>query len=122
LPKDMTRTDSGLLLFRVIDRTNSMPKPKTYFEQVPVEMVKKIAQALPENSVMENQIAPVETQDGTSPQDRWRDVAQKVQREQDPKRMIQLVEQLIATFDEEERGKRLPLTGDGRSRSRPSET
>jgi len=88
-----------------------MPKPKTYFEQVPVEMVKKIAQ-----------IAPVETQDGTSPQDRWRDVAQKVQREQDPKRMIQLVEQLIATFDEEERGKRLPLTGDGRSRSRPSET
>lgn len=99
-----------------------MPKPKTYFEQVPVETVKKIAQALPENSALENQISPVETQDGPSAQDRWRDVAQKVQQEQDPKRMIQLVEQLIATFDEEERGKRLPLTGGGSNRSRPSET
>jgi hypothetical protein len=92
-----------------------MQAPKTNFALIPVETVKKIAKELPQN----NDSVSAETQDEvTSPQDRWRDVAQKVQQEQDPKRMIRLVEELIATFDEEQLGKR---TGDARNGSRSSE-
>jgi len=33
----------------------------------------------------------------------WRELARQVQREKDPEKMIHLVEQLIAKFDEEKR-------------------
>jgi hypothetical protein len=97
-----------------------MQESKTHFEKIPVETVKKIAQELPEN----NDGVSGETQDETtSPLERWRDVAQKVQQEQDPNRMIELVQQLIATFDEEQLRKRLrPRTGDARNQSGSSET
>jgi hypothetical protein len=97
-----------------------MQESKTHFEQIPVETVKEIAQGLPEN----NDGVSGETQDEvTSPLERWRDVAQKVQQEQDPNRMIELVQQLIATFDEEQLRKRLrPRTGDARNQSGSSET
>ena len=42
-PKDMTRTASSLLLFD-FDCRSSMRTLKTHFEQVPVEIVKKIAE------------------------------------------------------------------------------
>jgi hypothetical protein len=46
-PKELTRIDYGLLGFR--RRKGKMPmtkprEPKTYFEQVPLEIVKKIAE------------------------------------------------------------------------------
>lgn len=80
-----------------------MLKSKTYFERIPVETVKKIATVLPENNAIESDSVGNETQhEVTATQEDWRQVAQRVQREQDPNRMIGLVEQLIATFDEEQ--------------------
>ena len=37
----------------------------------------------------------------TPPQENWRELAKQVQQEQDPKRMTELVTQLLAEFDEE---------------------
>ena len=71
-----------------------MRTSKTYFEQIPVETVKKIAKELPETSVVQalDQIA--------SPQEHWRALAKLVQEEQDPKRMTELVTRLLVAFDE----------------------
>jgi hypothetical protein len=95
-----------------------MQTSKTYFEQIPVETVKKIAKELPEINAIES----VETHgDVTAAREHWRQLAQRVQQEEDPNRMIGLVEQLIATFDEEQaRKSRLP-TRDNQSRSGSSE-
>jgi hypothetical protein len=80
-----------------------MRTSKTYFEQIAVETVKKIATALPENNAIESDSVGNETQhEVTATQEDWRQVAQRVQREQDPNRMIGLIEQLIARFDEEQ--------------------
>ena len=69
-----------------------MRASRTHFEQIPVETVKKIA---------------IEMRDEiTSPLVRWREVAQQVQQEQDPTRMIELVQQLVGEFDAEEIRKR----------------
>ena len=44
-PKDVTRISPGLLVFRSIERSKiSMRKSKMHFEQIPVEVVKKIAE------------------------------------------------------------------------------
>jgi hypothetical protein len=79
-----------------------MRTPKTYFEQIPVETVKKIAKELPETSVVQalDEIAP--------PQESWRELAKQVQQEQDPTRMTELVAQLLVAFDE-----RNPRKGSG---------
>jgi len=98
-----------------------MRAPKTYFEQIPVKTVKEIAQELPENGAIESKSTTVETQDATSAPERWRELAQKVQHEQNPDKMIRLVQQLIATFDEEQQSKQLPPTRDKGNRSRSSE-
>ena len=95
-----------------------MHDPKTHFEQIPVETVKKIATRLPEKEfpgedAIGDDTVDVETeQKGTSPQERWRDVAQDVQREEDPKKIVGLVQQLIATLDDEQVHRRLPHTRD----------
>jgi hypothetical protein len=60
---------------------------KTHFEQIPVETVKKIVEQFPEQGV-------------STPKD-WRELAERVQQETDPNRMIELVQQLITKFDEE---------------------
>jgi hypothetical protein len=100
-----------------------MPASNTYFEQIPVETVKKIATELPDNDAIGNESAGVEAQDEVaSSQKRWRQVAQEVQQEKDPKRMIGLVHQLIAKLDEEQLRKRPPLTKDTRNPSGSSET
>jgi hypothetical protein len=80
-----------------------MRTPKTHFEQIPVETVKKIATVFPKNNAIESDTVGSETQHGvTATQEDWRQLAHRVQREQDPNRMIGLVEKLIATFDEEQ--------------------
>jgi hypothetical protein len=68
--------------------------PKTHFEQIPVQRVKRIAKELPETGVVQalDDIAPA--------QEHWRELAKQVQEEQDPKRMTDLVTQLLVAFDE----------------------
>jgi DNA-directed RNA polymerase subunit F len=78
-----------------------MKASNTHFEQIPVETVKKIAEELPH--AIEIDDVTTETQVEVAPQQkRWREMAQKVQVENDPQRIVKLVEELIAAFDEEE--------------------
>lgn len=80
-----------------------MRAAKNNFERIPVETVKKIAIELPAGKEEEGVSASGGMQDVfSSPSPRWRDVAHKVQQEQDPARMIELVQELIAAFDAEE--------------------
>ena len=100
-----------------------MEASKTQSEQIPVEKVKEIAKEFPENNSARNDSENIEARDRvTSPQERWREVAQKVQHEQDPARMIALVQKLIATFEEEQLLKDLPPTRNVRNHSDSSET
>jgi hypothetical protein len=80
-----------------------MKVSKTHFEQIPVETVKRIAKEL--SNVIDIDDVTTESQDEVAslPQKRWREMAQKVELEKDPQKMIKLVEELIAAFDEEER-------------------
>jgi hypothetical protein len=68
-----------------------MRASKTHFEQIPVETVKKIAKELPE-SVAPDEISP--------PHEGWRELAKQAVQEPDPKRMTELVTQLLAEFEE----------------------
>jgi hypothetical protein len=88
-----------------------MQKSKTHFEQIPVETVKKIAKNLPENKAVGPDSVDVETQrEVTATQEDWRQLAQRVQQDMDPNKMIGLVEQLIITFDNKKARKSLPPT------------
>ena len=69
-----------------------MRASKTHFEQIPVETVKRIATELPETGVVQARYEP-------TPRERWREVALQVQQEQDPNKMTELVQQLLAEFD-----------------------
>jgi hypothetical protein len=79
-----------------------MQPSRTRFAQVPVEMVRKVATdiawcsgsdaAEPEVAVKEQ---PAPAREG------WREVAQQIQEEKDPTKMVGLVEKLITTFDRE---------------------
>lgn len=81
-----------------------MQRSKTHFEQIQLEMVKKIAQEFPANNAIETESVSVETRDEVPSGERdWREIAQLVQPEQNPERMIGLVKQLIETLDEEKR-------------------
>lgn len=95
-----------------------MHESKTHFEQIPVETVRKIAKELPDDAAIGNDTGSVETQDEAgSSRERWREVAKEVQQEEDPRNMIGLVHQLIATLDQEQGHKRLPHTRDARKQS-----
>jgi len=73
---------------------------ETYFEQVAVETVIKIATELPQRCAIENDGVSLETQDEITPNQKdWRRLAQLIQREQDPERLTQLTEQLIAALE-----------------------
>src|SRR5271154_2274750 len=75
----------------------------TSFEQIPVETVKKVAQELPDAIEIGDATAETQDQDEVTPQqNRWRELALKVQVENDPQKMIELVEDLLAALDEEE--------------------
>ena len=90
-----------------------MAASKTFFEQIPIETVKRIAREFPEANGIASDGGNTEMLDEVrSPRESWREVAQKVQHERDPKRMVELIEQLIATLDQEQLCKRLPRKGD----------
>jgi hypothetical protein len=82
-------------------------EPKTHFEQIPVEVVKKIAAILPAEEFPNDDASGDDTAEieiekkATTADERWREVAQKVQHEPDPQKMIGLVQELIAAFDNE---------------------
>jgi hypothetical protein len=82
-----------------------MRASRTHFEQIPVETVKRIAKELPETRGVQalDEILP--------PQENWRELAKQVQEEQDPKRMTELVTQLLAEFDLRDLRKRSDLAG-----------
>jgi len=89
-----------------------MQQAKTYFEQIAVETVKKIATEPPESSAIEEDRVSLEMQGkGTSSQEDLRQLAQRIQEEQDPRKMIELVEQLIGALDDEKHLKP-PTPGD----------
>jgi hypothetical protein len=78
-----------------------MKASKTHFEQIPVATVKQIAQALPNGLEIDD--VTIKSQDGVPPrQERWREIAKKAELQSDPEKLIELVEELIAAFDEEE--------------------
>lgn len=86
-----------------------MAASKTFFEQIPIETVKRIALEFPGENVSGSDSANTEMPDEVrSAGESWREVAQRVQHERDPKRMTELVEQLIATLDEAYRRKAAP--------------
>ena len=72
-----------------------MQTSKPYFEQIPVETVKKIANV---------DIHREQTKTNSD----WRTLADKVQRETDPGKIIGLVQNLIAKLEEEEIEKHRP--------------
>lgn len=79
-----------------------MRASKTHFEQIPVETVKKIAKESPDTNEVQSYSVSAETRDEvTSPQEHWRKVAKQAQNEQDPNKLLELVEELIAEFDEQ---------------------
>lgn len=96
-----------------------MLTPKTHFEQVPVAVVKKMIVEQPEVMQTDDateKIATDETESasddansvsqeldgGESGAEGWRGLAERVQTESDPEKMISLVELLIAKLDEEQ--------------------
>jgi hypothetical protein len=86
-----------------------MQQSKTYFEQIAVETVKKIATELPETNVTETNRVVFEMQDkGTSSQEDWRRLAQRIQEEQDPRKMLELVQQLLDVLEDRKTHKPLP--------------
>jgi hypothetical protein len=100
-----------------------MRPAKTHFEQIPVEVVKKIATEFPEKNSSENESPRPQTPDKTTPGGGdWRELAQKVQEETDNKKMMGMVEELIAKLDEADLRKRRLLTRDNQGGSDSSET
>jgi hypothetical protein len=88
-----------------------MRTSKTHFEQIPVATVKKIAQNLPRNNAIETDGVDVEVRrEIPAAEEGWRQLAQRIQQEIDPNKMVGLVEQLIVTFDNEKIRKSLPPT------------
>src|SRR5262249_52224040 len=86
---------------------------KTSFEQIPIETVKRIAKEFPEKDAVGSDSENAETRDeARSSSERWREMAQRVQQEQNPRRVIELVEQLIVALDQERLCNRLPHTRD----------
>jgi hypothetical protein len=86
-----------------------MQQSKTYFEQIAVETVKKIATELPETNPTETNRVVFEMQDkGTSSQEDWRRLAQRIQEEQDPRKMLELVQQLLDALENRKTLKPLP--------------
>ena len=75
---------------------------KTSFEQVPVEVVKTMVNDIRESS-SDEAVEPIEGE-GTgneTPPVNAATLVDEIQREQNPSRMIELVERLVAIFDEQ---------------------
>jgi hypothetical protein len=86
-----------------------MTTAKTHFAQISIETVKSIAKEFTDNGAIEGDGGIVETQNEfSSSKERWCAIAQAIQHEDDPHKMIELVQELIATFDEEQKHRGLP--------------
>ena len=72
-----------------------METRKTYFEQVPVATVRKIAYEFPASEIGDD----MPDVDVSTPGD-WREVAKKVAGEPDSGKMLDLVQELIEKYDE----------------------
>jgi hypothetical protein len=95
-----------------------MAESKTFFRQISIETVKRIAKEFPAGNAIGGDAGSTATLDEVrSPRESWREVAERVQQERDPQRVIELVEQLIATLDQEQLSKRLPRNQDAENRS-----
>jgi hypothetical protein len=95
-----------------------MAASKTFFEQIPIETVKRIAKEFPEENAVGSDGGNTEMLgEVKSHRDGWRELAQKVQHERDPNRVTELVEQLIATLDQEQLSKGLPRKRDAGNHS-----
>lgn len=68
-------------------------RTKTHFEQISVEIVKKIAKEIPATSVVP------ERSEITPPSEHWRETARQIAQEPDPPKMTDLVKRLLAEFD-----------------------
>jgi hypothetical protein len=89
-----------------------MRAPKTNFELIPVEMVKKVAKEFGVSHATAGSGANPQASNGVkSSTEPWRALAEQVQREPDPDKMIDLVQELIAKIDEEKSSKSLPVAG-----------
>lgn len=79
-----------------------MLKPQTNFEQIPVEVVKRIADPLIVNEETENPVSENASIQAPSsaPKEEWRGLAEQIQGETDSDKMLDLVQQLIAKYDE----------------------
>jgi hypothetical protein len=95
-----------------------MAPSNTFFEQIPIETVKRIATEFPEKKPIGSDGHNIEVpNEATSPGETWRQIAQKVVDEPDPGRVVELAVQLIARLDEERLCRRPPLTRDAGDRS-----
>ena len=95
-----------------------MAVSKTFFEQIPIETVKRIAKEFPEENAVGSDGGNTEMLgEVRSHREGWRELAQKVQHEPDPNRVSELVEQLIATLDQEQLCKRLARKRDAGNHS-----
>jgi len=79
-----------------------MQKAGIHFEQISVETVKKIATQHPHSSSVGNDAWSAETRDKRmSSEEEWRQLAQQVQQEKDPQRLVHLMQQLLDALHEE---------------------
>lgn len=77
-----------------------MQRTKTYFEQIPVETVKRIATELPDMAETDGVPVSLKMQDkAASSPEVWRQLAQRIQEESDSAKMGELVQQLLDALD-----------------------
>jgi hypothetical protein len=98
------------------DRFMGILKPP--LEQLPVEIANQIAEQVPSDNanakdVVNDTLSPETKGEVACCKEGWRELAQRVELERDPKKMIALVQQLILTFDEEKSRRRLQPTRNG---------
>jgi len=84
-----------------------MSPSNSFFEQIPVETVKKIAQEFSDENATGGDGELTEKKENP-PAGSWREIAERVQNERDPKRITELVSELISKLDEERLGERAP--------------
>src|SRR6266853_2524265 len=74
-----------------------MKTEKTHFEQIPVATVKKIAHEFPVSEIADR-MPDVDV----STSENWREVALRIQGETDSEKVLDLAQELIEKYDEEE--------------------
>jgi hypothetical protein len=79
-----------------------MPESKTFFEQIPLETVKRIAKDFSKEDTIKSDGENTQTLDEVRfPCENWREVAQRILQERDSARTFELAKQLVDTLDRE---------------------